>query len=155
MAPHINKRSKARLADEIGTIRKSWQNHLRVALVYPNHYAVGMANLGFQTVYRRINELDHVVCERVFLPDPEERDHPLVSLESAHPLADFDCVAFSLSFENDYPNVLTLLEKAALPLRSAHRGTSLPLIVAGGGRRLEGLVAGEVPLFCNMVSTWG
>ncbi len=132
MASIEDTKRRAKLADEIGTIRKRWRDRVRVALVYPNHYKVGMANLGFQTVYRMLNEMEHVVCERAFLPDPEQDEGPVVSLESGRTLVDFDCVAFSLSFENDYPHVLTLLEKAALPLRSAHRGASLPLIVAGG-----------------------
>lgn len=132
MALTQDKRRKARLDDEIGTIRKRWQGRMRVALVYPNHYHVGMANLGFQTVYHALNQMAHVVCERVFLPRFQKDGGSVVSLESGRPLVDFDCVAFSISFENDYPNVLTLLQKAALPLRSAQRGASLPLIVAGG-----------------------
>jgi radical SAM superfamily enzyme YgiQ (UPF0313 family) len=132
MASVADNRRRARLEAEDGTITKHWNNRVRVALVYPNHYAVGMANLGFQTVYQRLNALEHVVCERAFLPEQEDGEAPLRSLESGRPLLDFDCVAFSLSFENDYPNVLTLLKKTALPLRSALRGFSLPLIIAGG-----------------------
>ena len=132
MASTADKLRSDRLDAEIGTIRKQWQGRVRVALVYPNHYRVAMANLGFQTVYRLLNAMEHVVCERAFLPDAQEGDGPVVSLESGRRLSDFDCVAFSLSFENDYPNVLTLLEKAALPLRSALRGASLPLVIAGG-----------------------
>jgi hypothetical protein len=126
MASVADNRRRARLEAEDGTITKHWNNRVRVALVYPNHYAVGMANLGFQTVYQRLNALEHVVCERAFLPEQEDGEAPLRSLESGRPLLDFDCVAFSLSFENDYPNVLTLLKKTALPLRSALRGFSLP-----------------------------
>ena len=44
---------------------------IRVVLVYPNLYSVGMSNLGFQTVYRFINDIDHVVCERAFLPEQD------------------------------------------------------------------------------------
>jgi radical SAM superfamily enzyme YgiQ (UPF0313 family) len=132
MASPMDKQRRTRLDDEIGTIRKRWQDRVRVALVYPNHYAVGMSNLGFQTVYRDLNDLAHVVCERAFLPDPPPGDGVVVSLESGRRLSEFDCVAFSISFENDYPNVLTLLQKAALPLRSATRGASLPLVIAGG-----------------------
>lgn len=123
---------RTRLDAETGTIRKRWKDRVRVALVYPNHYNVAMANLGFQTVYQRLNAMDHVVCERAFLPDPEEGDRPILSLESGRRLAEFDCVAFSFSFENDYPHVLTLLQKAALPPQTALRGNSLPLIMAGG-----------------------
>lgn len=119
--------------EEVGTIRKRWKGRTRVALVYPNHYGVGMANLGFQAVYTLLNELDHVVCERAFLPggDLAQGVAPR-SLESGRPLADFDCVAFSISFENDYPNVLTILSQAGLPLPTALRGLSLPLVMAGG-----------------------
>ncbi len=134
MASKTDKIRRARLDAETGTIRKRWQDRVRVVLVYPNHYNLAMANLGFQTVYQQLNAMDHVVCERAFLPDPEEGDHPVVSLESGRRFAEFDCVAFSLSFENDYSHVLTLLQKAALPPRTALRGTSLPLILAGGGR---------------------
>ena len=72
-------------------------------------YYVGMSNLGFQTVYQCFNAEDDVVCERAFLPDPEdlreyqESQTPLFSLESQKPLSDFDLLAFSLSFENDFP----------------------------------------------------
>jgi len=132
MASITDKIRSERLAAEKGTIRKRWQDRVRVALVYPNRYNVAMANLGFQTVYSQLNAMDHVVCERAFLPESEEGDRPVVSLESGRRLTEFDCVAFSLSFENDYPHVLTLLQKAALPPQSALRGTSLPLMLAGG-----------------------
>jgi radical SAM superfamily enzyme YgiQ (UPF0313 family) len=132
MASATEKDRKAKLDAESGTIHKIWRDRVRVALVYPNHYRVGMANLGFQTVYRLLNAMDHVVCERAFLPDTAAGHGPVVSLESGARLSDFHCIAFSLSFENDYPNILYLLKKAALPLRSALRGTTLPLVIAGG-----------------------
>jgi radical SAM superfamily enzyme YgiQ (UPF0313 family) len=132
--PTTDKQRKARLDAEVGTIRKQWQGHVRVALVYPNHYAVGMASLGFQTVYRQLNALAHLVCERAFLPDGENDAASLVSLESGRPLREFDALAFSISFENDYANVLTVLRKAGLPLPATCRGASLPLplVLAGG-----------------------
>ena len=132
MARANDKQRSAILDAEIGTIRKRWQNRVRVVLVYPNQYSVAMANLGFQTVYRLLNAMEHVVCERAFLPDATAGHDDIVSLESGRQMVDFDCIAFSLSFENDYPNVLTVLQKAALPLPSAQRGTSLPLVLAGG-----------------------
>ncbi len=131
MASVTEKLRRERLDAEKGTLIKRWNNRVRIVLVYPNHYDVAMANLGFQTVYRLLNLPGHMVCERAFLPSPEEGD-TVVSLESGRRLVDFDCVAFSLSFENDYPNVLTILQKTALPLTAAHRGPSLPLVLAGG-----------------------
>ena len=122
------------LSRERGTVRKSWHHRRRVALVYPNHYAVGMANLGFQTVYGLLNQMENVVCERFFAPDglpPQPWPRPL-SLESVRPLGDFDIVAFSISFENDYPWVLALLAAAGMPAAAADRDARHPLIVAGG-----------------------
>lgn len=121
------------LARETGTLRKQWQDRIRVALVYPNQYHVGMSNLGFQTVYRQLNRMDAVVCERAFLPAARRNDGGrIVSLESGRRLTDFDIIAFSISFENDYPNLLKILEKTGIPLRAADRGTPFPLIAAGG-----------------------
>jgi radical SAM superfamily enzyme YgiQ (UPF0313 family) len=118
---------------EIGTIRKSWHAGVRIALVYPNRYHVGMSNLGFQTLYRLFNSYDHVVCERAFLPeDSRPRPGRLKTLESGRPLAEADIIAFSLSFENDYPHLLAILDNAGIPLRSKARDPNHPLIIAGG-----------------------
>jgi radical SAM superfamily enzyme YgiQ (UPF0313 family) len=127
-------RNAAPGAFETGAIKKGWAGRLRIALVYPNTYAVGMSNLGFQTVYQQLNAFDGVVCERAFLPDApaQKPGQTVVSEESARPLTDFDLIAFSLAFENDYPNVLSLLAKAGLPLRANDRGAPFPLVVAGG-----------------------
>jgi radical SAM superfamily enzyme YgiQ (UPF0313 family) len=101
-----------------------------VALVYPNAWRLGMANLGLHAVYRLVNDDPRALCERVFLPEaPAEK---VRSLESGRPLSDFDVVAFSLSFEEDYGNVLTLLDRAGFPLRAADRDQRFPLVVAGG-----------------------
>ncbi|NVM57614.1 MAG: radical SAM protein, partial [Desulfobacterales bacterium] len=121
------------LAAETGTIRKDWSGKISVALTYPNYYHVGMSNLGFQTLYRLINNLEDVVCERVFLPEREARSNRRVrSLESGTRLADLDIIAFSISFENDYPNLLTILAEAGIPLLSSERNSPHPLIIAGG-----------------------
>jgi radical SAM superfamily enzyme YgiQ (UPF0313 family) len=118
---------------ETGTIRKSWRGRTRVVLIYPNDYHVGMSSLGFQAVYRQLNDVERVVCERAFLPkDAASVAGPLKTVESGRPAADADIIAFSISFENDYPNVLDLLNLAGLPLRSEHRTSSHPLVVAGG-----------------------
>ncbi|MDF1591293.1 MAG: radical SAM protein [Desulfobacterales bacterium] len=120
------------LESEKGTVRKNWSGRTKIALVYPNQYHVGMSNLGFQAVYQLLNRMDAVVCERAFLPDDGPKAQRLVSLESGRPLGDFDIVAFSISFENDFPNLLTVLEKAALPLKAIDRGNPHPLVMAGG-----------------------
>lgn len=118
---------------EKGTIRKRWKGRIKVALVYPNHYHVGMSNLGFQVAYRLFNRMDQIVCERFFLPGPESPPGAWVkSIESDRRISDFDMIAFSISFENDYPNVLTIIKKAGLPLRASERNIPHPLVIAGG-----------------------
>jgi radical SAM superfamily enzyme YgiQ (UPF0313 family) len=130
--------ARAVLNREIGGIRKPHGDRLRIALAFPNSYFVGMSNLGFQTVYRLFNERDDTVCERVFLPPKQQLQTVLdagvrlSALESQLPVADFDVLAFSVSFEWDYTNVLTMLRLAGMPLRSAERDHRHPLVVLGG-----------------------
>jgi radical SAM superfamily enzyme YgiQ (UPF0313 family) len=116
---------------ESGAVVKDWRGRLRVALAYPNTRALGMANLGFQTVYRLFNDRDAVVCERLFLSEPGDST-PLRSAESGRAPAEFDILAVSISFESDYAGLLRLLDEAGLPLRAADRTPDMPVVVAGG-----------------------
>jgi radical SAM superfamily enzyme YgiQ (UPF0313 family) len=131
-------RALATLAKETGYVRKPHGDRLRVALAFPNTYWVGMSNLGFQTVYRLFNACDEIVCERVFLPPKQElaelltSKSTLLTLESQTPVGEFDVLAFSVSFEWDYVNILTLMRLAGIPLRAEERGAQHPLIVIGG-----------------------
>jgi radical SAM superfamily enzyme YgiQ (UPF0313 family) len=126
------------LSREVGYVTKPHAGRLRIALAFPNTYWVGMSNLGFQTVYRLFNDLDDVVCERFFLPpkqtlaELEAKNTRLVSLESQTPIADFDVIAFSVSFEWDYTNVVTLLRRSGLPVYAEERSEKHPLVVVGG-----------------------
>lgn len=126
------------LEKEVGYVRKPHGGRLRVALAFPNTYFVGMSNLGLQTVYQLFNADDRVVCERVFLPGRQEladrgrRHSPLVTLESQTPVADFDVFAFSVSFEWDYTNVVTMLRLAGMRPRAADRHVRDPLVLVGG-----------------------
>ncbi|MCC7177074.1 MAG: radical SAM protein [Acidobacteria bacterium] len=126
------------LSREVGYIVKPHANRLRVALAFPNTYFVGMSNLGFQTLYRLFNQRPDTVCERVLLPPKQElaalleSGTRLVTLESQTPVRDFDVLAFSVSFEWDYTNVLTMLRLSGLPLRAADRDYTYPLVVIGG-----------------------
>jgi len=126
------------LSQEQGTIRKSGEGRIRICLVYPNTYYIGMSNLGFHAVYHLLNQIPHCSCERAFLPDRESLEEfqrtntPLFSLESQTPLSQFDILAFSLSFENDYPNVLAILDLAKVPLLRKERDERYPLIMGGG-----------------------
>src|SRR5213596_340505 len=121
MSWNLKKKAQALLAEEQGTFHKEWGGKVAIALVYPNTYAVGMSNLGFQTIYWHLNPRPDVVCERVFLAeyaDQAERTRtgavPL-SLESGRPLTDFHIVGFSVTYEGDYINVVRLLHDAGIP----------------------------------------
>jgi radical SAM superfamily enzyme YgiQ (UPF0313 family) len=122
-------RARERLTREEGTTSKDWGGRLPVAVVYPNTYYVGMSNLGVHVVYRLFNQFAGVVCERVFW-EPEDREP--VSLESQRPLRDFAVLAFSLSYELDYLNLVAMLRQSGIPLSSEERDERYPLLVAGG-----------------------
>ncbi len=138
MSWSLKKKAHALLAEEQGTVIKDWGGKISVALVYPNTYAVGMSNLGFQTIYRHLNAMPDVVCERVFMPEPADLDEmrraqtPPFSLESLRPLTEFHLVGFSVTYEGDYVNVLRLLGMAGIPLRAAARRPHDPLVLMGG-----------------------
>src|SRR6266478_5127943 len=126
------------LAKEVGYVKKPHGGRIRLALAFPNTYWVGMSNLGFQTVYRLFNEHENIVCERFFLPPKQElaamlaARTPLLTLESQTPVGEFDVIAFSVSFEWDYTNVLTMLRLAGVPRYAAARTHRHPLVVIGG-----------------------
>src|ERR687885_932411 len=137
MSKRVVESYRRKLATEEGWILKRGAR-VRVALCYPNVYGVGMANLGFQSVYELFNRAPEVSCERIFLPDDDElREYertgtPLLSLESQTPVRDFDVVAFSISFETDYLNMARMLRLAGVPVWSRERTRHDPLVVMGG-----------------------
>lgn len=138
MAWKLKNKAKLLLEQEEGTLFKPRGAQTTFALIYPNHYWVGMSNLGFQAVYALLNRHPSFLCERAFLPDQEDLKgfyqsrSPLFSLESQRALKEFEILGFSISFENDYLNVLKILELAKIPLKREERGSTDPLIIAGG-----------------------
>ncbi len=126
------------LENENGYVKKIWGEYNTVCLAYPNHYRTGMANLGFQTIYKILNAQPSFLCERVFLPvsGSEARFASgaagIFSLENQKPIHDFDILAFSVSFENDYPHILEMMYKAGIPLLAKDRSEKYPLVIGGG-----------------------
>lgn len=100
----------------------------RLALGYANSYHIGMSSLGFQRVYELVHATPEWSCERFF---SDGSGRPL-SVESDAQLTDFGAIAFSISFEEDYVNLLRMLTRAGIPLRRAERGDNDPLIIVGG-----------------------
>lgn len=134
----LKQRLQQKLEKEKGAVVKDWGGKIRVALAFPNVYAVGMSNLGLQFVYEALNKFENIVCERVFYPDPEELEiigsstGNLLSVESRRPVGDFHLIAFSIPYENDYVNVLRMLRLAGIPVLAQERGPGHPLVCAGG-----------------------
>src|SRR3990172_11570608 len=122
--------AKLRLSRETGTIVKDWGGRLPFALIYPNSYHIGMSNLGVQAIYSLLNGYPDVACERVFL-EPKEKTAPL-SVESQRPLPDFAVLAFSVSYELDYFNIVKILKAGGIPLYAAERNESTPLLSPAG-----------------------
>ena len=124
---------------EWNIIRKDWEKtDVRMAFVFPDVYEVGMSNLALRILYGLVNSYPDYLCERAFSPWPDmeekmiEEGIPLYSLESFHPLQDFDIVGFTLQYELSYSNILNTLRLCDIPLRSVSRDESDPFIFAGG-----------------------
>ena len=123
---------------EFNSVVKKQPLELRFALAFPDTYEVGMSHLGSQLLYSIINSRENTWCERVYCPwqDYETilRDNnlPLYALESGDPLAAFDILGITLQYELTFTNILNMLDLAQLPLRSAQRDETMPLVLGGG-----------------------
>lgn len=130
---------------ESGAVHKSGAA-LRVALAFPDTYEVGMSYLGHKILYSIVNAHEGWQAERAVAPEKEAAEllrrlgAPLCSLESDSPLTSMDCVAFAITHELSYVNVLYMLDLAGIELRHERRSQDLsacPLIIAGGGALLS------------------
>ena len=125
------------MGGEMGSIRKD-RADVRFALAFPDVYEVGMSHLGLRVLYHILNDLEGIAAERVFAPWPDMEalmrtsNVPLVTLETATPLAACDIIGFTLQYELSYTNILNMLRLAGIPLLSKERTTPFPLILAGG-----------------------
>lgn len=125
--------------NEWNSIVKDWDSaSLRVALCYPDVYEVGMSNLAIPVLYGMLNAMPGVIAERVFPPWPDMENElrqqglDLFSLESSHPLHEFDVIAFSFGYELTYTNALTVLDLGGIPLQREQRTAAHPWVIAGG-----------------------
>lgn len=132
------KRPSSYLGGEINSVKPGTPHRISFALCFPDIYEIGMAHFGLQILYHILNKKEHVIAERVFAPgqDMEQRlkksGLPLFSLETKRPLRDFDVIGFSLLYELNYTNVLTMLDLSGIPFYANQRDDSYPLIIAGG-----------------------
>jgi radical SAM family uncharacterized protein len=127
------------IGGEYNQVMKDWDSvSLHTALIFPDIYDIGVPNLGLSILYQEINNRADTWAERAYAPwaDMEQAMRstgiPLYSLESKHPLIDFDLIGFTLPYETLYTNVLNILDLAQIPLKSSERAVDHPLIIAGG-----------------------
>lgn len=126
-------RVRRRLGSEVGALRN--EGAFKTALVYPSPYAVGMSSLGYQRVYRSLQETPGLGCERAFLDDdasPGAPQPPLVTYESLTPVGDFPVVAISVAYELEIAGVVQVLEAAKLPPLRDERDDRHPFVLGGG-----------------------
>jgi radical SAM family uncharacterized protein len=107
-------------------------------LTYPDTYEIGLPNQGLQILYEILNERPDAVAERAYAPwtDLEallrQHDLPLFSVDTHRPARDFDVLAFNLSAELVYTNVLNCIDLAGIPLHQVDRDDADPFVAAGG-----------------------
>lgn len=124
---------------EYNQVVKNWDNtDCNIALAFPDTYDLGMSNLGLMIMYDIINSYDNLCAERVYSPwiDMEtqmrDNDIPLFSLETKHLIREFDLLAISLPYEQLYTNALNMIDLAKMPIHTAERDHTMPIIIAGG-----------------------
>src|SRR5689334_4150160 len=124
---------------ELNSVVKDWEKvSTKVAFVFPDIYDIGVSNVGLKILYDQVNQREDALAERAYAPwlDMEalmrEQGIPLYTLESKRPLACFDLIGFSLPYETLYTNTLNVLDLAGIPIRSADRDETHPIIIAGG-----------------------
>ncbi|MFA6431066.1 MAG: radical SAM protein [Candidatus Margulisiibacteriota bacterium] len=136
--PNVQKPARY-IGNELNSIHKDWDAaKIRVALAYPDLYEIGMSNMGIQILYHIINQQEDLLAERFFAPLPDmenllrSTNSELLTLESFHPVKEFDLIGFSLGHELTYTNIITMLKLAGIGVRSSERGENDPLIMGGG-----------------------
>lgn len=143
LLPYVTKPGRY-LGSEYNSTTKPWASaQTRCVLVFPDMYEIGMSHQGLQILYHILNSHDRFLAERCYCPDIDveqltrKNKKTLTSLESDHPLADFDILGITLPYELCYSNILTILDLAGLPFLADQRNSSHPLIIAGGAGALN------------------
>lgn len=136
---HLVEKPARYLGGEYNAVVKDWSTvECTFCLAFPDIYDIGMSHLGTKILYSVVNKDPRFLMERAFAPwndmetEIRARDLPLLSLESARALRDFDVLGFSLQFEMTFTNILNMLDLGRVPLRNAARTLDDPLVIAGG-----------------------
>jgi radical SAM superfamily enzyme YgiQ (UPF0313 family) len=126
--------ARAFVEGERGTIRK--EAPTRVALCYPSPYRAATASLGFQQIYRLLNQVPGLAADRAVLPDDAAAARasgwPLLTLERERSVGEYPLLAFSVAYELEIAGMIDCLAMAGIPPLAADRGDRHPLVIAGG-----------------------
>lgn len=143
LLPFVSKPGRY-LGNEFNTTQKEWdKTEVRIALLFPDLYEIGMSHLGLQILYHILNNEAGILAERSYCPDLDAekimraKHLPLLSLESSTPVSSFDIVGITLPYELCYTNILTILDLAGIPRRSKDRNATHPIILGGGSCSLN------------------
>jgi radical SAM family uncharacterized protein/radical SAM-linked protein len=163
------------LGNEINACHKDWSEaSLRIALIFPDLYEIGMSHLGLHILYHIINEIPWALADRAYCPDVDlekllrcEKVR-IWGLESRRPLSDFDVLAITLPYELCYTNILTILDLAGIPIRAEKRNDPKWPIILGGGScsvnpepvadLFDAILVGDgeeaLPKIANLIRDW-
>ena len=128
----------SRYLDHEWGAEENQEGPFHVCMVYADVYEVGQPNLGIAILYNCLNAAEGISCERAYLPWKDmaalmrKHDVPMLSLETASPLASFDIVGFTLAHELIATNVIESLDLAGIALRASDRVEDDPFVIAGG-----------------------
>jgi radical SAM superfamily enzyme YgiQ (UPF0313 family) len=151
------KRPSRYIGEEWGTLppKSGKEDLINLCLAYPDVYEVGMSYVGYQILYFLVKSLDIADVDRVYAPWPDMEKlllsdrEPLISLEMKRPLKSFDVIGFTLQYELNATNILTMLDLSFIPLRSVNRSEGDPIIIAGGPGALAPMpYAPFIDVFC-------
>ncbi|ETR70173.1 MAG: radical SAM domain-containing protein [Candidatus Magnetoglobus multicellularis str. Araruama] len=168
--PHVEKPGRY-IGAEANIVKKDHQKiPCKIALAFPDMYEIGTSHMGIQVLYNIINQHANALAERVFAPAPDMARHlkqqsiKLSSLETQTPLEKFDIIGFSLLYELNYTNILSILDLSRIPFYASDRDDHVPLIIAGGpctcnpepiSDFFDALVVGDgEQVIIQMIETW-
>ncbi len=127
------------IGGEVNSVMKELsETDVRFAMCFPDVYEIGMSHLGMQIIYDMFNRREDIWCERVYSPWTDldkimkEEQIPLFALESQDPVKDFDFLGITLQYEMCYTNILQVLDLSQIPLHTADRSDSDPIVIGGG-----------------------
>ena len=138
LLPKVEKPARY-IGGELNTVSKATEEGMtRFGFAFPDTYELGMSYLGLQILYKSLNDVDSVFCERIFAPaldmeyELRAAGLPLFTLETKTPANELDLLGFTLQYELSYTNILNMLDLSRIPLRSCDRGETDPFVLGGG-----------------------